>query len=69
MRTVAISLKLSDAALCLVGLACRQSDGPGGLRLSLDQGGGHIVTLQRAALAAVARAHAVAAVVEDAAHQ
>ena len=42
---------------------------PGGLRLSLDQGGGHIVAIPRAALAAVARAHAIAAVIEDAARQ
>src|SRR5271167_5248466 len=43
--------------------------GPGGLRLSLDQGGGHVVAIPRAALAAVARAHAIAAVIEDAARQ
>ena len=44
-------------------------DGPGGLRLSLDQGGGDVVAVPRCALAAVARAHAIAAVIEDAARQ
>src|SRR6516164_2223415 len=44
-------------------------DGPGGLRLSLDQGGGHIVAIPRSALAAVAWGHAIAAVVENATRQ
>jgi len=50
---------------------CRRHAGhrPGGLRLSLDQGGRYVVAVPRSALAAVARAHAVAAVIEDAARQ
>src|SRR5277367_2710020 len=44
-------------------------DRPGGLRLSLDQGGGHVVAIPRAALAAVARPISIAAVIEDAARQ
>src|SRR6266576_643854 len=43
--------------------------GPGGLRLSLDQGGRYVIAVPCSAFAAVARAHAVAAVVKDAAHQ
>src|SRR5262249_11085967 len=37
--------------------------------LSLDQGRGDIVTVPRRALAAVARAHTIAAIIEDAAHE
>src|SRR5258708_39264922 len=43
-------------------------DGPGDPRLALDQGGGDVIAIPRTALATVARAHAVAAVI-DAAHQ
>src|SRR5436190_24129645 len=43
--------------------------GTGGVRSSLDQGRGDIIAVPRRALAAMTRAHAVAAVVEDATDQ
>src|SRR6516164_5696965 len=44
-------------------------DGAGGLRPSLDQGRGDVVAVPCRALAAVAGAHAVAAVIKDAPSQ
>ena len=51
-------------------LGCRHSTyRSGALGLALEQGGRQIVAVLDAALADVARAHAVAAVIEDAADQ